>query len=114
MAGPIPNDDNGSVLRRMQENGDDLTKPRDIDFTVVFPSEVFAEAFADHFRRLGYRVSVEKTKSVPGLPWDVVVVRHMIPLHNEISEFEDTLLAFASPLGGRNDGWGSFIQPTRH
>src|SRR5829696_735140 len=60
-----------------------------------FPRRFFAEAFADHFRRLGYRVSVEETKSVPELPWDVVVVQNMIPLHSEISEFEGTLLAFA-------------------
>src|SRR5262249_40338929 len=114
MAGPFPNDDNGQVLRRMQENGDDLTKPRDIDFTVVFPAQAVAEVFAEHFRRLGYRVSVELTKAVPELPWDVVVVHHMISSHNEISEFEDKLLAFASPLGGRNDGWGGFIEPTHH
>lgn len=32
-----PNDPNGDVLRRMEAEGDNLTKPRDIDFTVVFP-----------------------------------------------------------------------------
>ena len=113
MVGPFPNDDNGDVLRRMEENGDDLTRPRDIEFTVVFLTQEFADAFADHFRRLGHRVSVEETNSVPELPWDVVVVKHMVPSHNEISEFEDTLSTFASPLGGRNDGWGCFAQPIR-
>jgi hypothetical protein len=96
----------------MQENGDDLTAPRDIEFTVAFPQEGSAETFADHFRRSGYRATVEETKTVPGLPWDVVVVRHMIPQHNDISEFEETLSGFASPLGGRNDGWGCLVHPT--
>ncbi|QOY86920.1 ribonuclease E inhibitor RraB [Paludibaculum fermentans] len=114
MANPFPSDDNGRVLLRMQENGDDLAKPRDIDFTVVFPGQSSAVAFADYFRRSGYKVSVEKTGSVPELPWDVIVVKHMIPSHNEIAEFENTLSDFASPLGGRNDGWGCFAQPTRH
>lgn len=114
MVGPFPNDNNGRVLLRMQENGDDLTKPRNIDFTVVFPEQSLADAFAVHYRRSGYRVSVEKTETVPELPWDVVVVNHMIPSHNEISEFENALSAFASPLGGRNDGWGCITQPTRH
>jgi len=91
MAGTFPDDENGRVLRRMQENGDDLTRTRDLDFTVVFPTKLFAEAFADHFKRLGYSVSVEETKTVPELPWDVVVTRNMIPSHNEICEFEDTL-----------------------
>ncbi len=114
MAGTFPDDENGRVLRRMQENGDDLTTARDLDFTVVFPTKLFAEAFADHFKQLAYSVSVEETKSVPELPWDVVVTRNIIPSHNEICEFEDTLLGFAEPLGGRNDGWGGFTQPIIH
>ncbi|HLJ25434.1 MAG TPA: ribonuclease E inhibitor RraB [Candidatus Angelobacter sp.] len=31
-----PNDSNGDALRRMEAQGDDLTIPRDIDFTVAF------------------------------------------------------------------------------
>ena len=107
----FPNDANGDALRRMQENGDDLTRPRDINFTVIFPSMPVAEAFADHFRERAYRVSVEKTECVPELPWDVVIVSHMIPSHSSISEFEETLEEAASPFGGRNDGWGCFTQP---
>lgn len=109
----FPNDENGDVLRRMQENGDDLTQPRDINFTSVFPSKSVAEVFADHFKRLGYRVSVEKTECVPELPWDVVVVKQMLPSHDGISEFEDTLEALALPFGGRNDGWGCLTNPIR-
>lgn len=109
-----PNDENGDVLRRMHENGDDLTKPRDIDFTVVFPSQYSAEEFADHFRRLGHNVSVGETRCVPELPWDVVVVNHMTPSHNQITQFENTLETLATTLGGRNDGWGCVEQPIRH
>jgi hypothetical protein len=107
----FPNDETGDALRRMQENGDDFTRPRDINFTVVFPSRSLAEAFADDFRGRGYRVSVEKTKCVPELPWDVVIVSHMIPLHSNISEREKMLEETASPLGGRNEGWGCFTRP---
>lgn len=109
----FPNDDNGDVLRRMQENGDDLTEPRDINFTAVFPGKSVAEVFADHFKRLGHVVSVEKTECVPELPWDVVVVNPMLPRHNDISEFEDTLEELALPFGGLNDGWGCFTHPKR-
>jgi hypothetical protein len=110
----FPNDENGDVLRRMQANGDDLAKPRDIDFTVVFPGQGVAEEFAAQLRRLGYRASVEETRCVPELPWDVVVVKHMLPSHSEISQFEETLEASASAFGGRNDGWGCMEQPVEH
>jgi hypothetical protein len=102
----FPNDANGDVLRRMVGNGDDLTQPRDIDFTVVFVDETSANLFAGHFKSLGLAASVEFSETAKGLPWDVSVVKNMIPQHDKISEFEDELEAIAEPLGGRNDGWG--------
>lgn len=32
----FPNDANGDVLRRMEAQGDDLSRPRNVDFTVIF------------------------------------------------------------------------------
>jgi hypothetical protein len=73
----FPSDENGDALRRMHEAGDDLTRSRDIDFTVVFPTENVAEEFARHFRKLGYAASVEFAETVKELPWDVVVVSRL-------------------------------------
>jgi hypothetical protein len=103
-----PDDDNGDVLRRLQATGDDLTVPRNIDFIVAFPDEDAAERFAMHFREQGYKVSVEFAETVKELPWDVVVVKHMQPSHQEIGDFENALQRVAETLGGRNDGWGCF------
>jgi hypothetical protein len=102
----FPDDENGDVLRRLQESGDDLSASRNIDFTVAFPGKEEAEEFAVHLQGLGYKTTVEETKSVPDLPWDAVVVNHSIPTHASITAFEALLERLASPLGGRNDGWG--------
>ena len=102
---------NADALERMKANGDDLTCPRDVDFTVVFPNESAAQEFAGHFRGLGHRTSVEFSKTVDELPWDVVVVKHMALSQGDIERFEDTLQDVASNLGGRNDGWGCFSEP---
>ena len=77
-ADQFPDDENGEVLRHMAESGDDLSKPRDIDFTVVMPSEDAARLFSAHFSNAGYLVKVDESGTVPELPWDVVVVKHMI------------------------------------
>ena len=106
-----PNDDNGDVLRRMEAQGDDLTKPRNIDFSVVFADGNSAEQFAQHFRALGHGVSVKLTKTDPDLPWDVVVVQHMAPSYEGISDFENLLQSVADGWGGHNDGWGCFTKP---
>lgn len=110
MTNDFPDDENGDVLRRMLRNGDDLTKPREVDFSVVFPSASVAQDFADHFGRLGFKVSVRESNCVPELPWDVTVSNHMLPTHAGITDFEGTLEAAAVPFGGRNDGWGCFSQ----
>lgn len=106
----FPNDENGDVLHRMQANGDDLSKARSIDFTIVFPNESSAAEFARHFSQLGYRTTLENIACTEDFPWDVVVVKHMPPTHSGITLFEDQLNSIAKPLGGRNDGWGCFEQ----
>lgn len=42
----IPDDENGDVLRRMLDDGDDLTLARPIDFFHVFAEESDAQDFA--------------------------------------------------------------------
>ena len=106
-----PDDANGDALRRMEGHGDDLTKPRNIDFTVVFPDQSSAEQFAEHFRGLGLKVSVRLSRVNQDLPWDALVVKHMAPSYEEIVDFEDLLQSVAELWGGRNDGWGCFSEP---
>lgn len=101
---------NLDALKRMRSKGDDLARPRDVDFTVVFPNEGAAQEFAQHFRGLGHRTSVEFSGTVVELPWDVVVVNHMALLLEDIERFEDMLQGVASALAGRNDGWGCFSE----
>ena len=102
----FPDDENGDVLRRLVSAGVDLSKPRDIDFVVVFREEYAAQAFAGQIRDLGHNVLVERTDTASGLPWDARVIRHMVPDHAAIRRFEEQLEKLASPHGGRNDGWG--------
>lgn len=106
-----PKDANGDALRRMEEAGDDLNRPRNIDFTVVFPNRDAAEEFADQFRKRGHAASIEFAETDENFPWDVVIVKHMIPTHEGISDFEGLLQHVASSLGGHNDGWGSLSEP---
>ena len=55
---------------------------------------------------LGPRYSAED------LPWDVVVTRWMVPDHQAITDFEVSLEKHAFDLGGRNEGWGCFTEPS--
>ena len=96
----------------MAAQGKDLTKARNIDFTVVFAHVSSAEQFAEHFRELGYAVSVRETATEEDFPWDVIC--RLVPTYEGISDFENLLQSVADPWNGHNDGWGCLSQPSTH
>ncbi|PCH97944.1 MAG: hypothetical protein COB83_00560 [Gammaproteobacteria bacterium] len=38
----FPNDKTGDVLWEMQQTGDDLEQPREVEFSVLFPTQALA------------------------------------------------------------------------
>jgi hypothetical protein len=107
----FPDDENGEVLRRMQAHGADLTYPRNLDFTVVFPDQQSAENFVKEMNASGHTASAAFTQTRDQFPWDVLAVKHMIPAHTNITEFESFLESHAAVYGGQNDGWGCISTP---
>ena len=101
----FPNNANGDVFRRMQASGDQLDKPRDIEFNQVFENEDNAKRFMESVKQLGYeRTSChffEKKKM-----WDACVVVFMLPAYDEVTRVELKLAAVAREFLGRSDGWG--------
>jgi hypothetical protein len=106
----FPRDENGDALWEMSEDGDDLTLRREMDFSVIFPSEDAAFEFATNLLRSGLKVSYSPNTGDKAFPWQVQVHPCMIPTHAAISEFEHRLAKESAPWGGRNDGWGCFSQ----
>jgi hypothetical protein len=104
----IPNDSNGDVHRRMLRDGDDLSKPRMIDFCHIFPERRQALAFADIIDDPEREVSISYYKERD--LWQATVRRHMVPTHQNITEFELSLASKAESVGGEADGWGCFLQ----
>jgi regulator of RNase E activity RraB len=104
----IPDDATGDVLRGMLAGGDPLTSPRDINFSVVFPTERAAIAFCERVALEGFVLRYEKSDADELLPWDVTATNHMVPRYRDIVAVEDQLLSLAQLLGGDIDGWGCF------
>jgi hypothetical protein len=100
----FPDDENGDVLRRMHDSGDDLAQSRMMDFCFAFPGRrqalVFAEFVDD--RELEVCISYYEEREM----WQAIVKRHMIPVHREIMALKLALSAHAKSVGGEPDGWG--------
>ena len=102
----IPDDENGQVLKRMLEDGDDLSRERGIEFFHVFADEDRANAFAEAAEALP-DVVVDSPESDDEGVWQVCVVRVMVPAHAAITALERELGELAETHGGFSDGWGS-------
>ncbi len=103
---PLPADANGDVLRRMRANGDDLSKPRVIEFSHVLPSKVAAEKLVILMCALGYEA--EAFSPDASGRWEVTCGIRMVPTHATVTTTETRLGAMAEELGGHADGWACF------
>jgi len=106
----FPNDENGDVLWGMSEKGDNLSKIREVNFSVIFPSEENALQFAIQLLKNEMKVSFSEYEANKELPWEVTVHVMVVPTHKTITALENQLGEIAGMLGGQNDGWGCFGQ----
>jgi hypothetical protein len=107
----FPNDENGRVLRRMYDGGDDLTQSRMVEFCFVFPDRELALAFVRDISDQTVQSCLSWYQAK--LMWQVIVKRDMIPDHGAITEMEATLALKAEGVGGKADGWGCMAVPRR-
>ena len=101
----FPNDENGDVLRRMQAGGDDLSRPRNIDFFFAFETERQAREFAAQAAALP-GLQADASPYEERQRWQVCVTRNMVPSHAEITALEQSLCRLADTCQGEPEGWG--------
>jgi Regulator of ribonuclease activity B len=100
----FPDDENGQVLRRMFEQGDDLSKPRIVDFCFAFAERRQALEFAAIVEERDLEVCISYYEERDG--WEAIVKRYMVPTHEDITRLELSLTERAVSVGGEADGWG--------
>jgi len=100
-----PNDIDGDVLRRVAQDGSDMTQPMLIDFAIDAPSE----EVADHvLARLKAKDFVSKKTQNDDGRWTITVPVMMTPVHAEIVDFQNALDEDLNQFGAKSDGWGTF------
>jgi regulator of RNase E activity RraB len=108
-----PNDTDGEALRRIAEDGNDMSGPMDVDFHVAAPDESVARRVAEGAAGLGYRTSIffddeEADLEEDDAPWTCECTKSMVPGYDAILAAQAELDAVAKPLGAYCDGWGTF------
>jgi hypothetical protein len=100
----FPNDASGDALRRMRAAGDDLTRPRMVDFCFIFSKRQQALAFADLVDDQDCIVCISYYAGRQ--LWQTIVKRHIVPDYKCVVDMEATLTIKAESVGGEADGWG--------
>ncbi len=101
----FPHDETGELLRLMQEQGDDLSVPRDIDFFLIFDSKDQAIRFASQ-ADLGHEFRVDTAHYEKTEKWQARLTVHMAPVYAELVMLEKQVARLGREYGGESDGWG--------
>lgn len=102
----IPSDSTGDVLRRLLDDGADLSKMHEIDFHLSMPSESACRSIVREVSTKGGRIRFAADGD--GVRWTLWCTIRMIPDHASITEAERDLDIIAKKCGGWLDGWGAF------
>lgn len=102
----FPEDDNGNVLWQMYEDGDDLSEPHQVEFSLVFQEQDKLEQCALHLLRQEQKVSFFNDEESPEQDWVLTIHIEMIPDYSDIVDLEDWFGSIATQFGGEYDGWG--------
>ena len=101
----FPQDETGELLRLMQEQGDDLSVPRDIDFFLIFDLKDQALAFASQ-ASLGPEFRVDTSRYEKTDKWQACLTVRMAPVYAELVMLEKQVGRLGRDFGGQSDGWG--------
>jgi hypothetical protein len=104
----FPDDNTGDALWNMAMNGDDISRKRDVEFTVIFATEEEALKFGEALLFNRQQVLLCDNEDSEEYPYEIMATVAMIPTHKEITDYENLLQEHASVFNGLNDGWGSF------
>ncbi|MBO3273889.1 ribonuclease E inhibitor RraB [Pseudomonas schmalbachii] len=103
----FPADEIGDALWALQEDGEDLSFEREVEFAVIFPDEQAAMEFAVMLLQNGQKVACSEYDGNDQLPWQVLAYPVMEPTHENISAYESLLAEHSEELGGKTDGWSA-------
>lgn len=101
----FPDDETGELLRLMQEQGDDLSAARDVDFFLIFDTKDEAQAFINQ-ADLGPEIRVSAARYEKTSKWQATLTVNMVPLYAEIVALEKQVARLGRESGGQPDGWG--------
>jgi len=102
---------NRRVIDQLEKNGDDLTKPREVDHWIYFKTETDRETYIEQISNEGFNI-VEKiyNKELDETPFVLHIKRVDYVDQNSVDEYVIYLWKLANELNADYDGWETSIE----
>lgn len=101
----FPNNDTGEYLWQRQQAGDDLEQPREVEFSVLFPSQAFALQFGQLLLENNQKLSFTPFPDSEEYPWEITAYPEMPLSYENIIAYQELLETSSESLNGKFDGF---------
>jgi Regulator of ribonuclease activity B len=97
------------VIRQLAAHGANLSRPRDVQHYLYFPTEPEASNAAQILEGEGY--GVEVSMGADNINWLVLASSSQVVSPDSVVQFRSRMMEVASSLGGEYDGWEAAAKP---
>lgn len=100
----FPEDELGNTLWQMSQAGENLEDEREIEFSMLFPSQELALKFGQVLLENNQKLSFTPFVENETLPWEITAYPFMTASYENITSYQDLLIGSADELEGQFNG----------
>jgi hypothetical protein len=101
----FPSDSIGDCLWEMHENNNELDIAREVEFSVLFPSQALALKFGQLLLENNQKLSFTPFEDNDEYPWEITAYPEMPLNYENITAYQELLETSCEPLKGKFDGF---------
>ncbi len=101
----FPSDDIGDALWGMQQEGSELEQEREVEFSVLFPTQELALQFGHLLLENNQKLSFTPFADNDEFPWEITAYPIMPLSYENIAAYRELLESSSAPLKGKFDGF---------
>jgi len=101
----FPHDSIGDALWQRQQAGENLTTPREIEFSVLFPNQELALQFGQLLLENNQKLSFTPFQENEEFPWEITAYPEMPLDYDSIASYQALLESSSIPMQGKFDGF---------
>lgn len=101
----FPTNEIGEALWKMQQAGDDLNTIREIEFSVLFPSQELALQFGQLLLENNQKLSFTPFQENESFPWEITAYPEMSLSYENVSAYQELLETSSASFQGKFDGF---------